>query len=84
MILLTRILSLAGGPYFDPSYGVTYSGNCDFESKAVSAYVEKIPNTEPWGQTGRSLSRTIPESCVWPTLLQTELPHPCLAGEGMR
>jgi hypothetical protein len=27
------------GPYFDPSYGVWYAGNADFESKAVWGYV---------------------------------------------
>jgi hypothetical protein len=27
-----------GGPYFDPSYGVTYQNNCDFENKAVAGY----------------------------------------------
>jgi DNA-binding beta-propeller fold protein YncE len=27
-----------GGPYFDPSYGVTYQNNCDFETKAVAFY----------------------------------------------
>ncbi len=34
-----------GGPYFDPSYGVTYAGKCDFESKAVAAYVQWIPQS---------------------------------------
>lgn len=33
-----------GGPYFDPSYGVTYTGACDFEAKAVAGYGEQIPN----------------------------------------
>jgi hypothetical protein len=28
-----------GGPYFDPSYGVPYSGEADFEAKAVAGYV---------------------------------------------
>jgi len=27
-----------GGPYFDPSYGVTYTNAADFESKAVDGY----------------------------------------------
>jgi hypothetical protein len=27
-----------GGPYFDPSYGVTYQNKCDFETKAVAGY----------------------------------------------
>jgi hypothetical protein len=31
-----------GGPYFDPSYGATYTGDCDFETKAVAGYGEHI------------------------------------------
>jgi hypothetical protein len=34
-----------GGPYFDPSYGVTYSGDCAFESQAVAGYGTPIPDT---------------------------------------
>jgi hypothetical protein len=31
-----------GGPYFDPSYGATYSDECDFERQAVAGYSEHI------------------------------------------
>jgi hypothetical protein len=31
-------ISGIGGPYFDPSYGATYTGNCDFERQAVAGY----------------------------------------------
>jgi hypothetical protein len=34
-----------GGPYFDPSYGVTYSDKCDFESKAIAGYADRIAGT---------------------------------------
>lgn len=34
-----------GGPYFDPSYGVTYSSACDFESKAIAGYAQQISGT---------------------------------------
>jgi len=31
-----------GGPYFDPSYGVTYANPFDFESKAIGGYADQI------------------------------------------
>jgi hypothetical protein len=34
-----------GGPYFDPSYGVTYSDACAFESQAVAGYADQIAGT---------------------------------------
>ncbi|MGD0097884.1 MAG: hypothetical protein ABSB60_15450, partial [Terracidiphilus sp.] len=37
-------ISGIGGPYFDPSYGTTYTGDCDFETQAVAGYAEQIPN----------------------------------------
>jgi hypothetical protein len=36
-----------GGPYFDPSYGATYSDNCAFESQAVAGYAVKASTTAP-------------------------------------
>jgi len=50
-----------GGPYFDPSYGVTYSDSCSFESQAIAGYADKIagsPNfylEKPSGQCSVSL-----------------------------
>ncbi len=52
-----------GGPYFDPSYGVTYSDNCDFESKAIAGYAVRISNTayfvveQPSGQCNVTLTQ---------------------------
>lgn len=34
-----------GGPYFDPSYGATYSNACSFESTAVAGYANLIAGT---------------------------------------
>ena len=34
-----------GGPYFDPSYGVTYSNACSFESTAIAGYANLIGGT---------------------------------------
>ena len=31
-----------GGPYFDPSYGVTYLNACSFESEAIAGYADEI------------------------------------------
>ena len=36
------------GPYFDPSYGVWYSGNADFESKALWGYVQVVTLSDVW------------------------------------
>jgi hypothetical protein len=38
-------MSGVGGPYFDPSYGITYSSACDFESKSVAAYANPVVGT---------------------------------------
>ncbi len=35
---IVQVPSSLGAGYYDPSYGVTYLNNCDFESKAVAAY----------------------------------------------
>jgi hypothetical protein len=37
------------GPYFDPSYGVTYTNAADFESKAIDGYGRSFP-TDPINQ----------------------------------
>jgi hypothetical protein len=35
------------GPYFDPSYGVWYLDNADFEAKAIDGYFKAIENDPP-------------------------------------
>jgi hypothetical protein len=39
---IVKKTGVAGGPYFDPSYGVTYSNAADFESKAIDGYLKNI------------------------------------------
>ncbi len=40
-----------GGGYYDPSYGVTYVNNCDFESKSVAGYALPASTNSPTAST---------------------------------
>jgi hypothetical protein len=37
-------------PYFDPSYGVAYSNEADFEAQAVSGYAIPVADTPTSGR----------------------------------
>ena len=52
----------ASGPYFDPAYGTTYTGEADFEAKVVAGYFNDDRNRakKPDAETGELIKFTTP------------------------
>ncbi len=42
------LVGQTGGPYYDPSYGVTYEDESDFTSKAIAAWAKVIDGQVHW------------------------------------
>ena len=51
------------GPYYDPSYGVTYTDACNFEVKAVDGYVVKISDVDFRDPASFHARKVVPGEC---------------------
>jgi hypothetical protein len=45
--VFVKTTGIAGGPYFDPSYGVFYADEADFETKAIKGWAATHDPTDP-------------------------------------